>query len=197
MHAQNKLIFAWMHNYIPSEVQKRYIIHRELYLMTQVYLSLQVIPRLFGCFIASAWHCDVNPDCNDKIWDVIVTILTEDKVGKISSEKHPWLWQARSESVPRACSDHSSRSCPTWDKSQTTSFAPTSVELMWSRIEMGTEGTQSQPGCIKLNGKSVIYFIKWVVGGSSHQGWQYLNHYIQCCNAAGQRWVLCAPGDAR
>lgn len=30
---------------------------------------------------------------------------------------------------------------------------------------MGMEGAQSQPGCIKLNGKSVIYSIKWVVGG--------------------------------
>lgn len=41
------LLNAWVHNYIPSEAQ-RHIIHMELYFMTQLYLSLQVIARLDG-----------------------------------------------------------------------------------------------------------------------------------------------------
>lgn len=75
------------------------------------------------------------------------------------------MWQAGSESVPRPHLDHSSSSCPTWDKSQmTSSFVPMTVKLMWNRIEMSMEGAQSQPGCIKVNGKSAICWIKWVVG---------------------------------
>lgn len=39
--------------------------------------------------------------------------------------------------------------------------------ILWNRIEMSMEGAQSQPVCIKVNMKSAIYSIKWVVGGAS------------------------------
>lgn len=36
---------------------------------------------------------------------------------------------------------------------------------MWNRIETSTEGAQSQPDCIKVSRKRVIYSFKWVVEG--------------------------------
>lgn len=62
---------------------------------------------------------------------------------------------------------------------------------MWNRIEVSMEGAHSQPGCTKVNGKSAIYSIKPVVGGSSHWGWQYL---ITTGSAA---MVQVRRGDAR